>query len=250
VQTALSLLLGVIALALFAGILVVASVAGAALRRAIRFAGFAQRRRSSIAELGSGPGVAHGFVALPAEAADRALFTSPISGRPCVFFELSGTYMGRPCFSHRQAVPCNLSDGTAEIPLDPTHAEWVLEREAKWRAFAPDRVPPEMDEVMKSRLLKVLADLRAAERREPPPTLDLTERALHVGEGLYVSGTFLRVGPSVSLVGGRPTVASDRPFSELARREALLGIGGLALALFIVSLVVSIASMIIARIHG
>jgi hypothetical protein len=250
VQSALSLLLGVIALALFAGIVVVASIAGAALRRAVRYAAVAGRPKGSLAELASGPGVAHGFVALPGDAGERELLKSPISGRPCVYYELNGTYMGRPCFSHREALPCVLNDGTAELPLDPAHSDLVLERATTWRAFAPDRIPPEMNDVMKARLLKVLADLRAAERREPPPTLDLTERALHVGEGLYVSGTLMRVGASVSLVGGHPTVAADRPFPELARREALIALGGIALALFVISVLVSIGSAILARMNG
>lgn len=250
VQTALVLLLGVLALALFAGTLIAASVAGAALRRGIRYALIARHPNKPIAELGSGPGRAHGYLSLPGAAPGRPLLTSPISGRACVYFELSGTYMGRPCFLQREGIECALTDGTSELPIDPLATELVLTNEAAWKQFSVERAPAGMEEGLKARLLSTLADIASREKRELPPALDLTERALYLGEPLHVSGTLLRVGPSISLVGGRPVIASDRPFRELALREGLLGAIGLSVALLVVGVLVNVGAAIIERSVG
>lgn len=248
-QLALVVLLGLVALALFVGILFLASFAGASLRRALGFASVASRRSGPIGELASGDCTAHGFVKPPGEQPGPALLSSPITGRDCVFFELTATYMGRPCFSHREAVPCAISDGTGELSFEPTQAELVLENEATWRGFSAERVPPKMNESLGLRLAKKLSEVGATEGAPASATLELTERALHSGEPLYVSGTMMRVGPTLSLVAGRPVIASDRAFSELARRNALVALFGLVLALVMVSVVVSVGSRIFATLN-
>lgn len=250
-QTVLLLLLGVIALALFSGILFVASVAGAALRRAIRFSAVARREAATIAELQSGERRVRGFVAVPGDGPEARTLTSPLSGRPCVYYELSGTYMGRPCFSHRESLPCALNDGSGELALDALSLELLLREGKAWRGVSPERIPPGIGESLQSRLIKAHADLAVRDAgRGLPVAFDLLERALHVGEPLYVSGTIIRVGPSVSFVGGRDIVASDRPFSEIARREAMIAFAGLGLALLVVSVLVSIARVILVRTAG
>jgi hypothetical protein len=75
-------------------------------------------------------------------------------------------------------------------------------------------------------------------------------RSIGTGDVLHVSGEVIQGGNSVSLMEGRPVCVSDRPFSEVAKREGLVALGGTVLALFIVSVVVAVATAILGRAGG
>src|SRR5262245_58149936 len=107
----MAVLLGVLALALLIGALLSAGVAGAALRRALRFAGLASRPLRSLADLGEGPCKIRGFVNVAGEHRLRPALDGPLSHRACVFYELSLRYEGNTHFSEKKSLPCVVSDG-------------------------------------------------------------------------------------------------------------------------------------------
>ena len=128
-QLSLVVLLAIVALALFAGVLVVSQVAGTALRRALAMTRWTLRSARPIGELTSGPRRVQGFVGLAAEQGERAaLLTSPVSGRPCLAYELELSADGRRCYTERQTLPCVLRDGSGELELPMSAAELVIER--------------------------------------------------------------------------------------------------------------------------
>lgn len=247
-QLSLVVLLAVLALGLFAGVLLVSQVAGTALRRALSMARLAARPGRPIGELTSGPRRVQGFAGLAASQSERGLLlTSPVSGRPCLAYELELGVGGRRCYTERQALPCVLRDGSGELELPLPSAELVLERSETWRGALEAAPPPGLSDALRQKLLSAKNAFLERERLAPSTLADLTVRSIGSGDVLHVTGEVIQGGQSVSLMEGRQVCVSDRPFAEVAKREGLFAIGGVALALFVVSVVVAVATAIVGR---
>ncbi|MBK9001715.1 MAG: hypothetical protein IPM35_38830 [Myxococcales bacterium] len=247
-QLSLVVLLAVLALGLFAGVLLVSQVAGSALRRALSMARLAARPGRPIGELTSGPRRVQGFAGLATSQSDRELLlTSPINGRPCLAYELELSVDGKRCYSERQALPCVLRDGSGELELPLPSAELVLERGETWRGVLESAPPPGLSSALLQKLISAKNAFVQRERLAPDAAADLSVRSIGSGDVLHVTGEVIQGGQSVSLMAGRQVCVSDRPFAEVAKREGLFAVGGVALALFVVSVVVAVATAILAR---
>ncbi|MBK7584370.1 MAG: hypothetical protein IPI67_29715 [Myxococcales bacterium] len=247
-QSPLVVVLVLCALGLFAGVLVVSQVAGGALRRALTFSRLAARATKPIGELTSGPRRVQGFVGLAASQSERELLlTSPISGRPCLAYSLRLFASGRPCYSERQSLPCVLRDGSGELELPLGTAELELERGETWKGSLEHNAPPGVSEALKHKLVAAKNAFQARERLDVGVPVELSVDTIGSGDVLHVSGEVIQGGQSVSLMEGRPVMVSNRPFPEIAKREGLFALGGVTLALFIVSIVVAVATQIIGR---
>lgn len=238
-QTSLVALLILAGAALLLGVLATASVAGGALRRALRFAALASRRIEPISGLDSGIRAFRGFVGLASQDSSRVPLTSPLTGRPCVFYELTVRHGGKRLSSQREALPCVVNDGSAEIELDLAGVELELEPRS-WKGAPGRSLPPTLAEGISERLGALARGGQAGE-------VELVERAVHVGDRLHVTGTIISSGGCPSFMTGRPIAASDKPFGERARRDALVALAGVGLALFVVSAVVSLFAAALER---
>ncbi|MCK6533697.1 MAG: hypothetical protein L6Q84_12070 [Polyangiaceae bacterium] len=247
-QLSLVVLLGVVALALFAGVLLVSQVAGAALRRSLGMVRHSLRPGRPIGELTSGPRRMQGFVGLAASQSEReALLTGPVSGRPCLAYELELSADGRRCYSERQALPCVVRDGSGELELPMSTAELSIERREAWRGVLESAPPPGLSPALCQKLVAAKNAFIERERLSPAVPVELAVKTIGTGDLLYVSGEVIQGGPRVSLISGRPVCVSDRPFAEVAKKEGLFAVAGVAFALFIVSVVVAVATSIVAR---
>lgn len=245
VSLSLVALLGAAALGLFVGTLVVGRVAGAALSRAISFTRLALRPARSIGELDSGPRRMHGFVGLSHE--QGRLLTSPITGKPCLCYDLELSVAGKPCYRERQALPSVLRDGSGELELPLASAALEFSRKEAWRGSLALSPPPGLSESFREKLVQ---HVTAFVRRSGIPedtSAELCVCSIDTGDPLFVTGEVIQGGRSVSLIEGRPVSISDRSFSELARREGLLGMLGVALSLFVVSAIVAVVRVLLAR---
>ena len=238
-QTSLVALLLLAAAALLVGVLLTASVAGGALRRALRFALLSARATQPISRLDSGIRAFRGFVGLASGATTRPPLTSPLTGRPCVFYELTVRHRGKREISQRESLPCVVNDGTGEIELDLSGVELEVEKRA-WKGDAASALPPSLAQGMSERI-------SALRRDGAGGPIEVEERAVHVGERLHVTGTIISSGGCPSFMTGRPIVASDKPFGERARRDGLVALAGVGLALFVVSAVVSLVAAALQR---
>jgi hypothetical protein len=228
-----SFLLGVFALALLIGTLLSAGVAGAALRRAIRFALLASRPQKSIAELGDGPVRIHGFVNVAREHRIHPPLDAPISHRACVFYELTLKYEGSEYFSEKKSLPGALDDGTGAVELDLVAGELHLKAGRAWNGRFGREMPPGLDDSIVRRVQKAVDDLRARKNAgDVPLSIRLEERAVFVGERLFVAGTSTRLGGFVS---GKPIVISDRELGEIAKTDGFLAVMCVGLALLLAS---------------
>lgn len=244
----LVVLLGVVALALFAGVLVVSQVAGAALRRSLDMLRLAIRPERPIGELTSGPRRMQGFVGLSAAQSERAaLLTGPVNGRPCLAYELELSADGRRCYSERQALPCVLRDGSGEVELPMPTARLVSERRESWRGVLESAPPPGLSPALCQKLVAAKNAFIERERLSPAVPVEIAVKSIGTGDLLYVSGEVIQGGLGVSLMAGRPVCVSDRPFAEVAKKEGLLAVAGVAFALFIISVVVAVATAIVGR---
>lgn len=247
-QLSLLVLLAVLALGLFAGVLVVSQVAGGALRRALSAARLSLRPQKPIGDLASGPRRVQGFVGLAASQSERGLLlTSPVSGRPCLAYELELSADGKQCYKERQSLPCVLRDGSGELELPIPTAELLLERADTWRGALETEPPPGLSDVLRQKLVAAKNAFLQRERIAPSATVELTVKTIGTGDVLHVTGEVIQGGQSVSLMEGRPVCVSDRPFAEVAKREGLFALGGTVLALFVVSVVVAVATAILGR---
>lgn len=247
-QLSLVVLLAIVALALFAGVLVVSQVAGTALRRALAMTRWTLRSARPIGELTSGPRRVQGFVGLAAEQGERAaLLTSPVSGRPCLAYELELSADGRRCYTERQTLPCVLRDGSGELELPMSAAELVIERVETWRGVLESAPPPGLSPEFCQKLVAAKNAFVERERLAANAAIDLTVKRIGIGDVLHVTGEVIQGGQSVTLISGRPVCVSDRPFSEVAKSEGLFAVGGVAFALFIVGVVVAVATAILGR---
>ena len=227
----MTILLGAIALALLIGTLLSAGVAGAALRRAIRFAMLASRPQRSIADLGDGPCRIRGFINVAREHRSRPPLDSPISHRPCVFYELSLKHEGSEYFSEKQSIPSALSDGTSEADIDVASSELQIRSDRAWSGGVGREIPPGLDERTFQRISKAVADIRQRKNLgEAPLFVRLEERAIFVGQTLFVTGIAANAGGFMS---GKPIIASDREFGEIAKTDGFVAVMCVGLALLL-----------------
>lgn len=247
-QSSLVVLLALVAVGLFAGVLVVSQVAGTALRRALSMTRHSLRPLRPVGELTSGPRRVQGFLGLAASQSDRSLLlTSPVSGRPCLGYELELLVEGRRCYVERQALPCVLRDGSGELELPLSSSELCLERVDSWRGVLESEPPPGLSDALRQKLIASKNAFIARERLQPSAAVELVAKTLGSGDVLHVTGEVIQGGQSVSLMEGRPVCVSDRPFSEVAKREGLFALGGVVLAMFVVSVVVAVATAMLGR---
>jgi hypothetical protein len=248
VQLSLVVLLALLAIGLFVSVLVVGQVAGGALRRALTLTRLALREARPIADLTSGPRRSSGFAGLaPTQSERELLLTSPITGRPCLAYELELLVDGRRCYSERQALPSVLRDGSGELELPLATAELWLGGKDSWRGSLERGAPPGVSEALQRKLADAKARFTARERLAPNASAELVVKTIGTGDLLHVTGEVIQGGQSVSLMAGRPVCVSDRPFADGAKREGMFALLGTGLALFIVSVVVAVASAILAR---
>jgi hypothetical protein len=248
VQLSLVVLLGVLALGLFAAVLVVSQIAGGALRKALSLTRLSLRPAKPIGELTSGPRRVQGFVGLAASQSERSLLlTSPVSGRPCLAYELEVSADGKRCYRERQSLPCVLRDGSGELELPLSTAELLLEKSERWRGVLESAPPPGLSDAYCQKLIAAKNAFVERERIAATVPIDLLVKSIGTGDVLHVTGEVIQGGQSVSLMEGRPVCVSDRPFVETAKREGLFALAGVGLALFIVSVVVAVGAAMLGR---
>jgi hypothetical protein len=224
-------MLGAIALALLIGSLLSAGVAGAALRRAFRFWALASRNRRSIGDLGDGPCQIRGFVNVSGEHRLRPPLDAPVSHRPCVFYELTLKHEGAVYLTEKKSIPSALSDGTGETDIDWANSELHLKAGREWMGGFGREMPAGIDEATLQRLSKAVDDIKQKKHMgDAPLFVRLEERAVFIGETLYVTGTAARAGGFVS---GRPLVVSDRELGAIAKTDGFLAAMCVGLALML-----------------
>jgi hypothetical protein len=170
-----------------------------------------------------------------------------VTGRPCLGYELSLSAGGKHCYTERQALPCALRDGSGELELPLSTAELVLERCDTWRGSLESAPPPGVSDALRQKLISAKNAFAQRERLPPDTPVEMIVRTLGSGDVLHVTGEVIQGGRSVTLMEGRRVCVSDRPFAEVAKREGMFAIGGVALALFVVSVVVAVATAILGR---
>jgi len=225
------ILTGAIALALLIGTLLVAGVAGAALRRAIRFAFLAARPLRNIADLGDGPCRVRGFVNVAREHRTRPALDAPLSHKPCVFYELSLKHDGSEYFSEKRSIPAALSDGTSELELELASTDLHIGNPRTWSGGFGREMPPVIDQTTMQRLVKAVADIRARKNLgDVPLFVQLEERSVLLGKTLHVAAIAVHAG---GFMGGKPIIASDREFSETAKTDGFIAVMTIGLALLL-----------------
>jgi hypothetical protein len=238
------LLLGLSALGLFAGTLFVASIGGRALRRAITHARFALRAERKLSELREGPCrlAGHAFPSGPT-------LTAPLSGRPSVWFELRIARDKRLLATEKSAAPALLRDPSGEIPIEPSAANLEIGPCKTWRGTLSSELPPGLDEAMRLRLVNAAASVEATTGLPRDGiTLDLEERAVYSGQLVHAAGTLIGSGAGASFLSSERVTLSDRPFSDVARRDALFALICIGIAFAVVGVLVRVGAAIIARI--